>query len=94
MGTCKDEMKPKSEKGNTLLGRFKRKTKKEDSQEQTLADLLVQIIEKAEKVHAIKANDLKKEKGKKEENQLKLAKINTILYHLNEVGELITTYSE
>lgn len=107
MGDVKSNLSPKTEKGKSLLDRFKRNKKddekvtearKEELLKQEIAaknfiDTLAATEEKLETLLAIKEKDLATEKDKTFENTLKLAKLKTMRFHFNALMEEVISYT-
>jgi hypothetical protein len=106
VGDVKENLSPKTEKGKSLFDRFKKKDKKGTSSEtskkdtalkqeaaQTFIDTLAVTEEKLEKLISIKTSDLSSEKNSIPENTIKLAKLKTMRFHLNEIVEEAISYS-
>ena len=97
MGTCKDNMTPKTEKGKSLLDKAKDKLcGKPDSTDkaENFVDTLANLDELVGKLVSDKEDDLDKEKGKEVANEKKLAKLKTMQYHLNEIVLLADQYQK
>lgn len=107
MGDVKNNLSPKTEKGKSLLDRFK-KNKKDDKKvtegrkaellKQELAaknfiDTLAETEKKLDELLAIKEKDLIKEKDKTLENTLKVAKLKTMRFHFNAIMDEVVSYT-
>lgn len=95
MGDCKDNMTPKDSKSKNLFDKFKgrgRKSKTTEDKAENFADQIASSHESLEKLIITKEADLKNEKGQEKSNGIKLAKLRTMAFHLEEIVEVASSY--
>jgi len=99
MGDCKSNMdnfgkdkdKPKKE---SILGRIRSRKAKDEKEPEHFSDMIERAEETLESLIKVKEADLKSEKGKESQNQKKLAVLQTMQFHLDNICDLGEFYSE
>lgn len=96
MGTVKEEMKPKSEKGKSLLGKVmsRRKRSTPEDKAETFADHLAKTESKINELVIQKEAELNAESGRRDYNERQLARLKSMRWHIEEVVELAAQYGE
>ena len=97
MGTCRDEMTPKTEKAKGLFGKILSKKKSApdtSAKAQTFADSVADADEKLGELIVTKKAELASEKGREDYNRRALALLESMSFHLDRVIEAGAEYSE
>jgi hypothetical protein len=97
MGTCKDQMKPKTENGKSLLGklsgRWQKKSKGKEDTAQSFADHLLECHQTIGKLIATKEGELGSEKGQEIKNRTSLSILKAMEYNLEATLDLVDEYN-
>lgn len=94
MGTCKDEMTPKTDKGKGIFGVLRNKRKKFTEPANTFADKLADLEDNLGELITVKQTECNTEKGREAYNQKALAHLQTMQYHLDQIVDAAEAYSK